>query len=107
MFFVGDNLLPVDAPINHFHQENQVVLALDNQNNAILGETVSHFKSDFTEACLVQSGVNIFLCLKELSCNPITHVSNFPISQGLRSVSASNIIAVIWSETQLMGAARL
>ena len=50
VFFVGDILLPVDAPIENFHQATQIVLTLDNQKNFIRGETVSHFRSESPNA---------------------------------------------------------
>ena len=63
--------------------------------------------SESPAACPVRAGVNIFLCLREIGCDPTTPISNFPTAQGLHSVSTSNIIAVIRDETQRVGAARL
>ena len=64
-FFVGDTLLPQDAPIGWFEQLNQIVLTLDNQKNAIRGETACYFRLEPPVVCSVRSGVNIFLCLQE------------------------------------------
>ena len=46
LFFAGDTLLPQDALIGWFEHVTQIVLTLDNQKNAIRGETVSHFRSE-------------------------------------------------------------
>ena len=53
LFFIGDHLIPVNAPINHFQHATQIVLTLYNQKNYIQGETVSHFKSDSLPSCPV------------------------------------------------------
>ena len=53
MSFVGNTLLPPDAPINQFQHVTQIVLTLDNQKTAIQGETVSNFRSDSPSACQV------------------------------------------------------
>ena len=42
VFFVGDQLLPADAPIGHFQHDTHIILTLVNQKNAIQGESVSH-----------------------------------------------------------------
>ena len=81
VFFIGDSLLPGDAPIEHFHQATQIVLALDKQESAIRGETIYHFKSYSATACPVWAGVNIFFFLIELGCDSTTPVSNFPTAQ--------------------------
>ena len=44
VFFDGDTLLHPDASIGWFENVTQTVLTLDNQKNAIRGETVSHFR---------------------------------------------------------------
>ena len=61
LLFLGGRLLPADAPIKHFQNATQIVLTLDNQKNAIRGESVSHFRSELAAAYLVRAGVNIFL----------------------------------------------
>ena len=43
VFFVGDRLLPADASIEHLYHDNHIFFTLDNQKNAIQGESVSHF----------------------------------------------------------------
>ena len=43
VFFVVDRLLPANSPIKHYQHAIQIVLTLDNQKNAIQGESVSHF----------------------------------------------------------------
>ena len=43
VFFVGERLLPADAPIEHFPHATQIVLTLDNKKNVIRGESVSYF----------------------------------------------------------------
>ena len=63
-FFIGDQIVPVDAPIEHFQNITQIVLTLDNQKNTIRGDTVSHFLSESPTACPVPAGVNIFLRLR-------------------------------------------
>ena len=35
VLFIGESLLPVDAPIDQFRQATQIVLTLENQKNAI------------------------------------------------------------------------
>ena len=42
-FFGGGQLLPDDAPIEHFQLDTQIILTLDNQKNVIRVELVSHF----------------------------------------------------------------
>ena len=107
MFFVGDYLLPADAPIEHFQHIIQIVLTLDNQKNSIPGETVYHFRSESHAACPVQEGINIFLLLQEYGYEPATPVKNYSTAQVLRLVSALNTIDVIRAKTQRVGAARL
>ena len=53
VFFIGDHLIPANAPVKDFQHATQIVLTLDNHKNAIRGETVSHFRSDSPEACPV------------------------------------------------------
>ena len=107
MFFVGDFLLPRDAPAEHFRRTTQIVLTLDNHKNSIRGENVSHFRSKSAAACPVKAGVDIFLRLRDQGCAPTTPISDYPSDHGLRSVSASNIIAAIRAECLRVGAARL
>ena len=107
VFFVGDFLLPRDAPVEHFPQVAQIVIILDNQKNAIRGKTVLHFCYESDAACPVNVGIDIFLPLRNRGYNPITPISDFPSDHGLRSVNASNIIAVIRYECLQEGAARL
>ena len=45
--------------------------------------------------------------MREHECPATTPVSDYPAAQGLRSVSASNIISVIRADTHQVGAARL
>ena len=104
---MGYQLLLADFPIEHFQHVTQIVLTLDNQKNAIQGESVSHFRSELAAACLVRAGVNIFLRMRENGCPGATPVSDYPTAQGLCSVSASDIIAVLRAETIHVGAARL
>ena len=53
-------------------------------------------------------GINIFLHMRENGCLLVTPVSDYPDShQGLRSVSALEIITVLWVNTTRIGAARL
>ena len=107
MFFVGDFLLPRDAPVEHFRRATQIVLTLDNKKNSIRGKTVSHFRSKSAAACPVKAGIDIFLCLCDQGCDPTTSISDYPSDHGLRSVSTSNIIAVIRAECLRVGTARL
>ena len=107
MFFVGDQLLPSDTPIEHFQYATQIVPTLDIQKNYIRCDTVSHFRLESPSACPVLVGVNIFLCMREQGCPATTPVSNYPTNQGLRSVRISNIIFVIRADTHRVGAARL
>ena len=107
LFFAGDTLLPQDAPIRWFEHVNQIVLTLDNQNNAIRGETVSQFRSKCPVACPVRAGVNIFLCQQEHGCDPTTTVSDYPTPQGLCSVSAAIVITLLRAKCKRVGAARL
>ena len=51
-------------------------------------------------------GFNIFLHMREHGCTGATPVSNHSTTQGLRSVSTSDIIAVLWTDTIRVGAAR-
>ena len=53
VFFVGDRLLPADAPIEHFQHTTQIVLTLDKQKNSIRVESVSYFWSDLAAHCPV------------------------------------------------------
>ena len=95
VFFSDDTPLPPDDPIEWSHHITQIFLTLDNQKNAIRGETISHFRLECLSACPVQAGVNIFLRLREHGCDLTATVSDYPTPQGLRSINASNIIAVI------------
>ena len=45
VFFVGDQIFPADALIEQFQHATEIVLTLDNQKNAIRGESVSYFRS--------------------------------------------------------------
>ena len=65
MFFVNNTLLSPYASIGSFQHTTQIVITLDNQKNAIRGETASNFRSDSSEACTVQASVNNFLQLQE------------------------------------------
>ena len=107
VFFVRYTLLPPDASIGWFEHITQIVLALDNQKNAIQGETVSHFRSECPAACPVRAGVNIFLCQREYGCDPTDIVSNYATPQGLRLVSTSFITTTLRAESKRVGAARL
>ena len=102
MFFVGDFLLPGDAPAEHFRQATQIVITLDNQKNAICAETVSQFHSESAAACLVKADIDIFLRLHNH-----TPISNFPHDHGLHSVRAYKTIAGIRAKCVQVGAARL
>ena len=75
--------------------------------NAIRDETVSHFRSKYVAACPAKAGIDILLRLHDQGCDPITPISKFPSDNDLRSVSASNIIALIRAECLQVGAARL
>ena len=35
MFFIRDSLIPMDSPIEHFHQATKIFLTLENQKNYI------------------------------------------------------------------------
>ena len=94
-------------PIEHFQYSTQIVLTLDNQNNAIKGETISHFRSEYPAVCLVRAGVYIFLRIQEHGCPATTPVSNYPSDKGMCFVGASNIISVIRAKTCQGRAARL
>ena len=107
MFFIGDHLIPADAPIEQFQHATQIVLTLDNQRNSIRGETISNFRSESLAACLLLAGVKIFLHLQEHGCPPTTPVSDCRTAQGIGPASASNVISVIRAETCRVGAARL
>ena len=71
------------------------------------GETVSHFLSESAAACPVKAGIDIFLCLHDQGYDPTTPIGDYPSNYGLRSVSASNIIAVIRAKCLRVGATRL
>ena len=107
VFFVGDFLLPGDAPAEHFRHATQIFITINNQKNVIRGKTVSHFRSESAAACLVKAGIDIFLRLRDRGCNPTTSNSDFPSYHGLRSISASNRISVIRAECLRVGVARL
>ena len=107
VFFVGDTLPPPDTPIDWFQHVTQIILALDNQNNAIRGKNVSHFRLECPSACPIRSGHNIFLGLQGHGCDPTATDSNYRTPQGLRSVSTSNIISVMRAGWKRVGAARL
>ena len=107
VFFVGDRLLPADALIEQFQHATQIVLNLDNQKNVIRRESVSHFGSESAVACSVRAGVNIFLCMRKHGCPGATPISDYPTAQGLRSVSASDIITVLRADTIRVGKSRL
>ena len=47
---------PTDDLIEHFQYTIQIVLTLDNQENAIQGKTIYHFRSESLAACPVQAG---------------------------------------------------
>ena len=72
MFFVGDFFLSGDAPAEHFLWSDQNFLTLNNQKNSIRGKTVSHFRSKSATACPVKAGIDIFLRLCDLGCDPVT-----------------------------------
>ena len=95
VFFVGDQLPPVDAPIEHFQYATQIFLALEDQKNAIRGETISHFRSESPAAFPVRAYVNIFPRMRKLGYPATTPVSDYPSDQGLRTVNASDIIYVL------------
>ena len=107
VFFVGDRLLPANAPTEQFQNTNQIVLTLDNQKNAIIGESVLHFRSESAAAYPVRVGFKILLRMHEHGCPGATHVSNYLTAQGLRLVSALDIIVVLRAETIWVRAARL
>ena len=107
VFFAGYTFLPTNAPIGWFEHVTQIVLTLNNQKDAIRGDTVSHFRSECPTACPVRAGVNIFLRQHEHGCDPTATVGNYSTPQGLRSVSVSIIITVLRVECKLTGAARL
>ena len=107
VFFVGDRLLPADAPIEQFQHATQIVLTLDNQKNAIRGESVSHFRSESAAACPVRAGVNVFFRMRKHGCLGATLVGGYPTAQGLRSFSVSDIIVILRAETIRAGVARL
>ena len=107
VFFVRDFLLPGDAPAEHFCQATQIFITLDNKNNTIRCETVSQLCSESATACPVKADIDIFLRLRNQGCGPTTPISNYPSDHGLRSISASNIIAIIRTECLRVGAARL
>ena len=67
---------------------------------------MSHFWYESAAARPVQAGVNIFLRMREHQCPGATLVSYYPTAQGLRSVSASDIIVVLWAETIWVRAAQ-
>ena len=107
MFFVGDTLLPPDDPIGSFQHATEIIIILNNQQNDIQGETVSHFRFEYSEYCPVQAGINIFLRLREQGCDPSTPVSDYSTPQDLCSISASSIITVVRAECKCVGAAQL
>ena len=74
---------------------------------AIRGETVSHFRSESAAACPVKAGIGISLRLRNQGCDPTTPISDYPSDYGFCSVSASNITAVIRAECLRVGAAIL
>ena len=98
---------PDDASIWWFEHVTQIVLNLDNQKNAIRGETVSHFRFECPAACPVRAAVNIFLRQREHGCDLTTTVSDYPTPQGLHSVSAPIIITILREECKRVGTARL
>ena len=55
----------------------------------------------------MRAWVNIFLRMHEHGCPGATPIRNYPTAQGLRSVSASDIITVLWAETIWVRAARI
>ena len=69
---------PWGRPCQAFCYATQICITLDNQNNSIRSETVSHFWSEFAAAYPVKAGTNIFLHLRDRGCNPTTPISNFP-----------------------------
>ena len=107
LFFVVEFLLPGDAPADHFCYATQNLLTLNNQKNAIRSETVSHLQSESAAACQVKAGNDIFLRLRGQGCDPTTPIGDFTSDHGFCSISASNIIAIIRTKTQRVGAARL
>ena len=104
---MGPRLLPADAPVKYFQHATKIVLTVEKQKNAIRGESVSHFRFESAVAHPVRLGVNFFLCMREHGCPGGTYISDYPTAQGLRSVSASDIIAVLWAERIRVGAAIL
>ena len=64
-------------------------VTLDNQKNAICGDTVSHFSSESAAVCSVKSVIAIFLRLRNQGCDPATPISDHQSYHGLRSISAS------------------
>ena len=107
MYFVCGTPTPLDTPIGSFQHTTHIFINLDNQKNDIRGDTVFHFQSKSSESFYVRSGVNIFLRLQEQGCDPSTPVSEYSSPQGLRSVSASIIIAVVRSECRRVGDTQL
>ena len=107
MFFVGDTLLLPDAPIGSFQHATQIFITLDNQNNAIREETVLHSWYKSSEAYPVQSGVNVFLQIREQGCEPSTPASDYSTPQDINSSSASSIVNAVRSDCKQVGAERL
>ena len=83
VFFVGDFLLPGDAPADHFCHATQIVITLNNQKNSICGETAYHFRSDSSPTCSVKASIDIFLHLRDRGCDPTTPISNFLSNHGI------------------------
>ena len=98
---------PRGRPHRAFRHVTQIVITLDNQKDAISGETVSNFHSECASAIPVKVGINTFLYLQKWGCDPTTPISNFPSHHGIGSVSTPNIIAVIRAECLRVGATRL
>ena len=107
MFFVRDFLLPGDALPITSAMLTHIVIIIDNQKNAICGETVSHFRYESAAACSVKVGIDNFLRLRDRGCDPTTPITNLPSDYGLRTVSASNIIAIIRAGCLQVGSARV
>ena len=107
VFFVGDFLLPGDAPVKFFCQTTQIVITLNNKRNTIRGETLSQCCSDSAVACPVKAGIGIFLRLHNRGSDSTTPISDFPSNHGFLFVSVSNIIDVIGAECLRVGATRI
>ena len=61
VIYDGEDLTPTDAPIELLQHATHIVLTLDNQKNAIRGETVSHLELESLFACTLLACINIFL----------------------------------------------